>query len=109
MVGSLLTQNKSIGDTQNENHHLLSPSELHPPQVVERNGLLMACAASASRIRPWPVRRSSLRGGALSRTESRTTMTSIFGLDDRRMGPEERHSRQQRTSSAIELIKVSRS
>src|SRR5271166_2520287 len=77
MVGSLLPQNKSIGDTQNENHHLLSPSELHPPQVVERNGLLMACAASASRIRSWPVRRSSLRGGALSRTESRTTMTSI--------------------------------
>src|SRR5208337_3319623 len=70
MVGSLLTQNKSIGDTQNENHHLLSPSEMHPPQVVERNGLLLACAASASRIWPWPVCRSSFSGEPLAQRDN---------------------------------------
>ena len=48
-------------------------------------------------------------GGALSQRERRTTMTSLFGLNDSRMGTQERHSRQQRTSSAIELIEVSRS
>src|SRR6266404_8365887 len=41
--------------SQNEHHHLLSAFEVHLPQVAEGNGLLLACATSASRIRLWPV------------------------------------------------------
>jgi hypothetical protein len=54
------------GDIQNENHHLSSPSEMHLPEMAERNGLLLACATSASGIRPRPVCRSSFGCGALS-------------------------------------------
>src|SRR5271166_6264617 len=36
--------------SQNENRYLLSPFEMYLPQVAERNWLLLACAASASRI-----------------------------------------------------------
>ena len=43
------------GDMQNENHRLFSPSEMYLPEMAERNGLLLARAASASRIRPRPV------------------------------------------------------
>jgi hypothetical protein len=39
----------------NENHRLLSPSEMHFPQVVQRLGLLVARAAFAARIWPWPI------------------------------------------------------
>jgi len=39
----------------NENHLLLSPSEMHFPQVAPRLGLLVAPAAFASRIWPWPI------------------------------------------------------
>ena len=43
---------------------------MHPPQVVERNGLLLACAASASRIWPWPVCRSSFSGEPLAQRDN---------------------------------------
>jgi len=43
------------GGSENEHHHLLSPFEMHLLQVAEGNGLLMACATSALRIRLWLV------------------------------------------------------
>jgi hypothetical protein len=43
------------GDIQSENHRLFSPSEMYLPEMPERNGLLLAFAASASRIRARTV------------------------------------------------------
>jgi hypothetical protein len=45
--------------TLNESHRQFSPCEMHLPQVVEGKRLLLAFAASASRIRLWAVCRSS--------------------------------------------------
>jgi hypothetical protein len=72
------------GDIRNENHHLFSPSEMYLSEMAERNGLLLACAASASRIRPRPsllilVR---LRGGKrMERRHSNMNLTSPTVLD----------------------------
>ena len=56
--GSLVLA-RICGDIRNENHRLFSPSDMYLPEMAERNRLLLACAASASRIRPRPVCRSS--------------------------------------------------
>src|SRR5258708_30755633 len=60
--------------SHNEHHHLLSPFEVHLPQVAEGNGLLLACATSASRIRLWPVCCHYERFSALEIVDSRLSL-----------------------------------
>jgi hypothetical protein len=56
--------------TLNESYNLFSPCEMHLPQVVEWKRLLLAFAASASRIRLWAVCRSSYSCKAATRRKN---------------------------------------
>jgi hypothetical protein len=54
-LGRQVINSKLLHFPENENHRLLSPSEMHFPQVAQRPGLLVAPAAFTSRIWFWPI------------------------------------------------------